>query len=443
MINGRHSPVNPPEQLDPTGASRPTRLATAALPRVGIVDDETESSGMTRYVRALLDGIDKEAFELVLFCRADGPHRALPPIPGVRVVHLLAQPPRAAAGIAKPGAQTGRGVKHSLRDTAQALWRSAVPQTLKHLVGFLRDARRTQDIFAANPVDLLHVQIVSNSKAVVAGRAAGVPKILGTHHLDPGRTRLHQLMPEILTSRRLDHAIAVSHSTMAAWARRRGMSAAKLSVIPNGVDVGQYRRQFPPATARAALGLPVDEGRVLSVVGRLEEQKGHKYLLEAFAGLLQQVPGTHLAFAGDGTLREPLVEQAKALGIAHHVHFLGHCEGVQTVLDASDVFVLPSLWEAMPFALLEAMAASLPVVATAVAGVPELVVEGETGFLVPPADANALLKALLRTVQMPNTGREMGVAGRQRVERHFSLQTMLFQTENLYRKLLSRVNLNQ
>ena len=91
----------------------------------------------------------------------------------------------------------------------------------------------------------------------------------------------------------------------------------------------------------------------------------------------------------------------------------------------------------MPFALLEAMAAGLPVVATAVAGVPELVVEGETGFLVPPANAEALRKALLRIVQMPGAGRDLGAAGRRWVEEHFSLRTMLSQTQNLYRKLLS------
>jgi glycosyltransferase involved in cell wall biosynthesis len=394
---------------------------------------------MTRYVLALLDGIDKEEFDLLLFCRSDGPYQTLPPTHSVRVVYLPGHDSQDPADTPNGKSGGGAGMKGALRGTARTLWRRAVPQTVKHLVGFLRDARRTRRVFEANPVDLLHVQIVSNSKAVVAGRAAEVPKILGTHHLDPGRTRLHQLMPEILTSRRLDHAIAVSQSTMAAWAARPAMSTAKLSVIPNGVDVEEYRRQCAPAAARATLGLPADGGPVLSVVGRLEEQKGHRYLLEAFAGVLQQVPGARLVFAGDGTLRGALIEQAKALGVDEHVHFLGHCKGVQTVLDASDVFVLPSLWEAMPFALLEAMAAGLPVVATAVAGVPELVVEGQTGFLVPPANANALRDALLRTLQTPDGGRNLGAAGRQRVQEHFSLQSMLMQTQDLYRKLLSQI----
>jgi glycosyltransferase involved in cell wall biosynthesis len=245
-------------------------------------------------------------------------------------------------------------------------------------------------------------------------------------------------MPEILTSRRLDHAIAVSHSTKAAWAGRIAMTGDKLSVIPNGVDVEHYSRRLSPAAARAALGLPADAAHVLSVVGRLEEQKGHRYLLDAFAGVVRVVPNAHLALAGDGTLRHALAEQAKALGIDRRVHFLGHRQGVQTILDASDVFVLPSLWEAMPFALLEAMAAALPVVATAVAGVPELVVEGETGFLVAPADVLALERALVRTLQLPDSGRELGIAGRQRVDSRFDLQTMLVDTQDLYRALLAR-----
>jgi glycosyltransferase involved in cell wall biosynthesis len=221
------------------------------------------------------------------------------------------------------------------------------------------------------------------------------------------------------------------------------MSAAKLSVIPNGVDVDQYRRQLSPAAARRNLGLPADATHVLSVVGRLEEQKGHRYLLEAFAEVLRVVPGAHLALAGDGTLRGVLTEQAKALGIDRHVHFLGHCRGVQTVLDASDVFVLPSLWEAMPFAALEAMATGLPVVATAVAGVPELVVEGETGYLVPPANANALRDALIGILQMPNAGRALGLAAQHRVNDHFSLRSMLIQTQELYRTLWASAHINR
>lgn len=403
--------------------------------RIGIVDVEDAPSGMTRYVLALLAGLNKREFEILLFCRPDGPYRSLPPTEGVRVVPLPLQAaiPRSSEAAGTPVPQAPRA---SVRAIARGLWRRAVPQTMKHLVGFVREARGLRGVFEAHPVDLLHVQIVSNSKAVVAGRMAGVSRILGTHHLDPGRTRLHQLMPEILTSRRLDHAIAVSQSTKAAWAARPAMSAAKLSVIPNGVDVEQYRRQLAPTAAREKLGLPRDATHVLSVVGRLEEQKGHRYLLEAFAQVLRVAPGAHLALAGDGTLRGPLGDQCKAIGIERHVHFLGHCQGVQTVLDASDVFVLPSLWEAMPFAALEAMAAGLPVVATAVAGVPELVAEGETGFLVPPKDVNALRDALLRVLQLPDAGRALGVAGQRRVDDHFSLRSMLTQTQDLYRQLL-------
>jgi glycosyltransferase involved in cell wall biosynthesis len=403
---------------------------------IGIVDAEKSPSGMTRYVLALLDGIDQEEFSVVLFCRPDGPYQFLSPTPGLRIVHLpveISEPPMSMAGPPRAGG----GLKDLIRRSARTAWRRAVPQTVKHLVGFLRDARRTRRVFEANPVDLLHVQIVSNSKAVVAGRSAGIRKILGTHHLDPGRTRFHQLLPEIITSRGLDHAIAVSLSTQSAWAGRLAMSAAKLSMIPNGVEVDHYRRQRAPAAAREALGLPSGPSHVLSVVGRLEEQKGHRYLLDAFAQVLGVVSDAHLVLAGDGTLRGALAQQAERLGIEHRVHFLGHCRGVQTILDASDVFVLPSLWEAMPFALLEAMASGLPVVATAVAGVPELVVEGETGLLAPPATVDPLRDALLRTLLMPQAGRALGVAGQRRVEEHFSLRHMLRQTQELYRKLLN------
>jgi glycosyltransferase involved in cell wall biosynthesis len=140
--------------------------------------------------------------------------------------------------------------------------------------------------------------------------------------------------------------------------------------------------------------------------------------------------------AGDGPSRRELEAQVSQLGIAKHIRFLGHRGNVQPVLDAADLFVLPSLWEALPFALLEAMARGVPVVATAVAGVPELVRPGATGMLVPPADGSTLAESIRTVLTMPDRGRRLAVAAQKMVKERYSLQAMLTQTNNLYRQLL-------
>lgn len=410
-------------------------------PVVGICDVETEPSGITRYVLALLDGIDRDRFDVVFYCRRDGPYQGRA-WPGVRIVHLPDTPNGMDGAAGAPPARQSVGRRRLPsrwpRATARAAWRRGVPQPVKHLAGFLRTAGRLTRTFARYPVDLLHAQVISDSKAVVAARMAGVAQVVGTYHLDPGRNRLHALLPEIVTTRCLHHAVAVSRNTQLAWIPRPGIGPTRISVIPNGVDVDQYRRRTAPATARHALGIPPDADPVLAVVGRLEEQKGHRYLLPAIAELMTTSPGIYLVLAGDGMRRDDLARQAAALGIAGRVRFAGHIGDVQTVLDAADIFVLPSLWEALPFALLEAMASGLPVVATAVAGVPELVEHNQTGLLVPAADPSALAASLSALITRPELAKQMGAAARDRVRAQFSLASMLDQTQSLYDRLLAR-----
>jgi glycosyltransferase involved in cell wall biosynthesis len=133
--------------------------------------------------------------------------------------------------------------------------------------------------------------------------------------------------------------------------------------------------------------------------------------------------------------------KAKAMQLSEDVIFTGIRQDVPNILGLLDVFVLPSLWEGLPIALLEAMAAGLPVVATAVGGTPEVVVEGETGFLVPPRDPEALAEAILRLLREPDLRRRMGEAGRKRVAEHFSVEQMVQKTEALYEHLLAEKGL--
>jgi glycosyltransferase involved in cell wall biosynthesis len=149
--------------------------------------------------------------------------------------------------------------------------------------------------------------------------------------------------------------------------------------------------------------------------------------------LLKDFPRLRLVVAGDGPLREELAAQARALAIADHVAFTGHCTDIQPILDAADVFALPSLWEALPFSLLEAMGAGVPVVATDVAGVAELVTTDQTGMLIQPKDAGALADALSHLLSRPDRGSGMAQAAKAKVEAGFSLKSMLVKTGDIYR----------
>jgi glycosyltransferase involved in cell wall biosynthesis len=400
--------------------------------RLGIVDLDFGFSGITRYILALLRGLDRREFEVVLFCRPEPHYRDLD---GVHVVYVTDDSTRTEGNGTASTARKAT-VPISPRGAARWLWHRLSPRPVKDIAGFLRDARWLAKLIRAESIDLLNVQIVGDAEGTVAGRLARVPRIVGTYHMNPRDGSKHRRLPEILTTRCLAHAIFVSQSTKDEWCRRRRFDAGRVSVIPNGVDVRPDPRCGDRDRARHQLGLPSGSDPVIVSLGRLAEQKGYRYLLEAAASLISQFPLLQVVLAGDGPLRPQLEAQANQLGMGHHVQFMGHRSDVQSVLDAGDVFVLPSLWEAMPFAVLEAMACGIPVVATRVAGIPELVEPGITGMLAPPANGAALADSIQALLTMPDRGGGLAAAARARIEERYSLRAMLAQTSRLYRQLL-------
>lgn len=248
----------------------------------------------------------------------------------------------------------------------------------------------------------------------------------------------HRLLYRLASSM-VQGFIAVSDKVKESMVETIGPIQDKITVICNGVDVKRYERPTDKAQVRSQLGLEPDV-RLIAVVATLKEQKGHRYLVEAMSTIAPQHSDVHALFIGDGRLREELQDQVARLNLAQHVHFLGNRHDVPELLAASDLFVLPSLWEGLAMALLEGMATGLPIVATEVSGTVQALVPNETGILVPPGDATKLAEAIQEILSDPERAQAMGAAARQRVKAKFSADKQAIEHLTLYRQLLNKTS---
>jgi glycosyltransferase involved in cell wall biosynthesis len=235
----------------------------------------------------------------------------------------------------------------------------------------------------------------------LAARRTGARLVLHEHFADP-KMPAYQAWADRWLAPLTDRAIAVSGSTRDFLVRERFVPASRVRLIWNGAPLDE----FAPVSAerarraRADLGLPAD-ALVVGAVGRLSTQKGHCYLVEAAAEVLRTRPSVRFLIVGDGDLMESLKGQARELGVAERIVFAGHRTDVADLLGAIDVLAISSLYEGTPLALFEAMAAGKAIVSTAVDGCREVLEDGTTGLLVPPADAGALAGGLLRVLGEP------------------------------------------
>jgi glycosyltransferase involved in cell wall biosynthesis len=289
----------------------------------------------------------------------------------------------------------------------------------------------------AHPAQVFHAHVGTGREdfdGVRAARAAGVPAVVQTQHYPWLMGSRKHLVPFFHAIEPVDHLIAVSDAQRETYLRV-GVAPDRMTTVPNGI-----RRRGPGPgrlAAREALGLDPEQPVVMTV-GRLNVMKGHVHLLDAVPGLLARFPDLAVVIAGRGHLQEQLQAQADALGVAGAVRLLGQRGDARGLLDAADVFVLPSRHEGMPLVLLEAMDAGLPVVATRVIGSAEVVAEGETGLLVRPRDAAALERALAQLLDDPATRERFGRAGQQRFEACFTADRMARDTVGVYERVLAR-----
>ncbi|MCQ3975046.1 MAG: hypothetical protein DPW09_16525 [Anaerolineae bacterium] len=230
--------------------------------------------------------------------------------------------------------------------------------------------------------------------------------------------------------------VAVSDEVKNSMVEVIGPIQAKVHVICNGVDTSRYEQEVDRALIRQHLGLAA-EARLIIVLATLKEQKGHRYLIEAMAALTPKYPDLHVILVGDGPLRQTLQAQVAELNLEPYVHFLGSRHDVPDLLAASDLFVLPSLWEGLAMALLEGMATGLPIVASEVSGTIQVIVPGESGLLVPPGEVGCLVEAIGGLLSNPTMARQLGAAAKQRVQAEFSAQKQAHEHLKLYHRLCS------
>lgn len=290
-------------------------------------------------------------------------------------------------------------------------------------------------------VDVVHgTGFMTNIISRRVGRRLGAV-VVNTVHVVPGAARLDgESWSKSLVRAGLDRStrsgvhryIAVS-TAVASGLMSDGVQGDLIAVVPNGVDVQALR-----LSAAMPLAVPLGEGRPrIGYVGRLERVKGIEYFVWAAARILEDVPEARFIVAGSGSLQDAVERWVVDLGVDGRFELLGHVSSIPPLLAALDVVVVPSLSEASGLTAMESLAVGVPVVATRVGGLPDVIVDGETGLLVPSSDAEAIAVAVEGLVCDPERGRKLSAAGARRVEECFTIERMVAGYLEVYRQLLS------
>lgn len=295
-------------------------------------------------------------------------------------------------------------------------------------------------------IDILHTH---SYKPNIYGRLAGLLcrprgiKLIAHYHnyYDNKWQEDDSLIYEQLLAHQTDRFLACSASVAEHVASRTGIESGRIEVLLNGIDLSRFKVSQTRSAVKAELGLP-ENCRLVGVVGRLCRQKAQDVFLKAAAKLARIYPDVLFLLAGAPDEPEMLLQlkaQADALDIGHKVRFLGYLEDIPKIYSILDILVMPSRWEGFGLALVEAMAMGLPIVATDVGGIPEVVVPNETALIIPPENAELIAQAVGRLLKAPDLMAKFSNAGRIRAEQ-FSHDRIGKQAHDGYQRLLAAEN---
>jgi glycosyltransferase involved in cell wall biosynthesis len=372
----------------------PPRAEPPARPvRLLLVVDSLEVGGAERHVVDLAVALGREGYEVTVACSIGG-------------------------GLSEPLEEANVPVRPLLDKLVKR----------RVSVAFARELRR---LIREERFDLVHAHIyASAAAAAIAVLGTGVPLVV-TEHTEALWQGRRDRWASRRVYRRAEHIIAVSSAIRRRLIERDAVPPERITAIHNAVI---------PASGAPPGALPDDlrAGPLVGVVARLQPEKGVADFLKAATRVSASLPESRFLVAGDGPLREELLALAERLGVGERVRFLGYRADARALIGLLEVLVVPSLTEGAPLIVLEAMAAGIPVVASAVGGIPDQIRHDREGLLVPAGDPAALGETLLELLQDPGRARSLGEAGRRRADSEFSHATMVRRIEGVYRAALGR-----
>ncbi|HJX67747.1 MAG TPA: glycosyltransferase [Candidatus Limnocylindrales bacterium] len=339
-----------------------------------------------------------------------------------------------------------RVVSLSHGSSVRRLQRAGVDVTVIDEPDDRRAVRELADSVASFAPEIIHnhmyrAEVIGTRAALLLGeKGCKRPAIISTVHSSRIRCVDDRQTIRQLTLL-MDRLIVVSRA-IEGKVREEGRVGAPVSLIYNGVDLQRYNHQQPCCTLHDEYRIPED-APIVGVVARLEAEKGHRTLIDAWPEVLAAVPNAWLLVVGEGSERDALEAEAASLGVNGRIVFTGRREDVPAVTAALDVAVLPSYREAQGLSVLEAMALSRPVVASNVGGIPEMIEDGVTGLLVPPNDCDALAAALIKLLTDHPYADMIARRGHDLVHERFCIELMVNSIESIYDEEAAKLRIEE
>lgn len=287
-------------------------------------------------------------------------------------------------------------------------------------------------IFRREKFDIIHTHLYrANMIGRIAAILAGVPYLYATEHNTNSWKKPADIFWDRLLAKFSNKIIAVSDYVRYFTISQERLDPQKVATLWHGIWLRDFDEVNSRLETRDRLGFHSSQP-VIGSIGRLVPQKGYNFFIESIPTILNKFPDAQFMIVGDGPLKDELTEQAKYLGLDSNLTLTGFRKDIPYLLKAMDIFALFSLWEGFGIVLIEAMACSLPIVATNVGPIPEVVIHEETGLLIEPEKPKEISKAIIKLLENPQLIRQFGANGRKRVEANFTAEKMIENLEKIY-----------
>ena len=302
---------------------------------------------------------------------------------------------------------------------------------------------RVLSYFKIHRPQLVHTQLeFSDILGTLAARILGIPSVSTVHILDKSAEKKSKVMRlklrRFVLRKFCSRIIAVSEKTRTHHLKTGGLDPNKVTTVYNGIDIARFKvtNESQITKTKQVLHLPLNS-QIIITVAVLREPKGIQYMINALPAILEEIPDIHYLVVGDGAYGTSLKDLSAALSIQDHITFAGHRTDIPDLLACGDIFVLPTLGDALPTVLIEALAAGKPIVASNVGGVPEIIENGVNGVLIPPGDSSGLADACLQLLKNREQASQMILAGSQTVWQRFNVDAQVKQLSNIYEEIVT------